>query len=638
MTFEQIRDNAVAEWKALEESGVPRIYVSTAAWGQHSEALKVFDRINEELGQKKIDARVLEVGSFGFCSVEPMVYIAKGNRPSMAYKNVTPEIASLLVTDYVIGDNPHPDLALCTIGKDKFDGIPDLTELTLYKSQVRIAMRNCGYINPGNINDYIANGGYSGLTTALKKTPEEVIQEISLSGLRGRGGAGFSTAAKWRACHDAPGSIKYLVCNANAGDPDAAGDCMLLESDPHSVLEGILIGAYAVESAHGYISINAGFKLAITRLKAALKQMQDSGLLGNNILETNFNFDIAIKDFADTFICGEETALIRSLEGKRGMPYSRPPYPSTSGLEGKPTVINNVETFANVSAILQKGPEWYRDYGTGQSKGTKIFTLSGKVMNKGIIEIPMGTTLRQIVYEIGGGIPNGNEFKAAQIGGPSGGCLSADALDIPIDYENLTTAGAVMGSSSIIVADSDVCMVDLCKHFQSFSYIQSCGECVLCREGTMQIFEVLKDITDGKGKSENIDILLELGEGLKLGSLCALGRTSPNPVTTAINNFREEFVAHIVRKRCPAKVCRKLISFHILGEKCQGCQKCVDVCPASAISGGKQMIHVIDQATCIKCGTCLDTCPSQFNSIVKVSGKQPSTPEKPIPVGSWGQS
>ena len=560
MTFEQMQRNAIAEREALEDSERPRIYIGTATCGRSSGALKVLDHLKAELSQRNIGAQVIEVGCIGCCYLEPLVYIAKRSRPRLAYSNVTPEIASQLVTDYIVNDNPRLDLAICSIGEGEVEDIPNLLELPMFKLQLRIALRNCGYIDPGNINQYVANGGYSGLARALGMTTEEVIEEISQSGLRGGGGAGFPTGTKWHLCQDAPSSEKYLICNAAEGDPAVYKDRLLLESDPHSVLEGMLIGAYAIGATCGYIYIPAEYTLAVDRLKTALKQMEDNELLGDDILGSNFSFNIEVKEGAGAFVCGEETALIRSLEGKRAMPYPRPPFPTTSGLRGKPTVVNNVETWANVSAILQKGAEWYAGYGTKQSKGTKILALAGKVKRPGLIEIPMGITLRQVVYDIGGGIPDGKDIKAVLIGGPTGGCLPESALDLPVDYENLTEHGAIMGSGSMIVADSDTCMVDLAKRFLSFTQTESCGKCVLCREGTVQMLEFLTDITEGRGKPKDIDLLLELSEGVKLGSLCALGGTAPNPVQTTIRYFREEYEAHIKKRQCPARVCKELIS------------------------------------------------------------------------------
>lgn len=566
MNFEQIQHDAIAEWSALENSEIPRIYIGTATCGCASGALEVLDHLAAELEQRNIDAHMIEVGCIGCCYLEPVVHIAKRGRPRVCYSCVTPEIVSQLITDYIVNDNPRPDLALCSMGKGEIDGIPNLAELPMFKPQVKIALRNCGYIDPGNINHYIANGGYSGLVRALKMSPEEVIDEVSKSGLRGRGGAGFPTGTKWRFCHDTPSSEKYLICNAHEGDPGTFLGRALLEGDPHSVLEGMLIGAYAIGATYGYIYTNTEYRLAITRFKTALKQMEDYGLLGDNILSSDFSFRIEVKEGTSDFIGGEETAMIRFLEGQRGMPYPRPPFPTASGLRGEPTNINNVETWANVSAILQKGAEWYASYGNQQSKGTKTFTLAGKVIHAGLIEVPMGITLRQIIYDIGGGIPDSRDFKAVQTGGPSGGWLPASALDIPVDYEHLTAAGSIMGSGSIIVADSDTCMIDLAKHCLSFTQAESCGECVLCREGTWQMLEILTDIAEGRGKPDDIDLLLELGEGIKLGSLCALGKTAPNPVLTTIRYFREEYEAHINKKLCPAKVCQKLISSHTLAE------------------------------------------------------------------------
>jgi NADH-quinone oxidoreductase subunit F len=638
MTFEEIKRNAVAEWEALERSEAPLIFIGSATCGRSSGALKLLEQLKAELEQRNLTARVIEVGCIGCCYLEPLVDIVKPGRPRICYIRVTPEILSSLITDYLVNDNPRIDLALCTIGNGKLDGLPTLSDLPMFKPQVRIALRNCGYIDPGNINHYIARGGYGGLVRALQMKPEIVIEEIRKSGLRGRGGAGFPTGIKWRVCRDAPGTEKYLICNADEGDPGAFMDRALLESDPHSVLEGMVIGAYAIGATHGYIYIRAEYPLAIVRLRTALKQMREYGFLGNNILGSNLSFDIEVKEGAGAFVCGEETALIRALEGKRGMPYPRPPFPATSGLWGKPTNINNVETWSNVSAILQNGAEWYASYGTEQSKGTKTFALAGKIARTGLIEVPMGITLREIIYDIGGGVPDGRDFKAVLTGGPSGGCLPASSLDLPVDFEHLTAAGSIMGSGGMIVTDSDTCMVDLAKYFLSFTQAESCGECVVCREGTAQMLAILTDITEGKGKRKDIDLLLELGEVVKLGSLCALGGTAPNPVLTTIRYFKDEYEAHIKEKRCPAKVCRKLVSFYIMPERCQGCLICMRNCPVEAIAGDRQMIHVIDQRKCTRCGTCLDLCPPRFSAVVKVSGERPLTPGKPVPVGSWSKT
>jgi len=501
------------------------------------------------------------------------------------------------------------------------------------KPQVRIILRNCGFIDPENINHYIANEGYSGLVKALKMTPEAIIEEIKKSGLRGRGGAGFSTGQKWDSCRTAPGGEKYIICNADEGDPGAFMNRALLEGDPHSVLEGIVIGAYAIGANQGYIYCRAEYPLALERLRLALHQMEECGLIGDNILDSGFNFHIKIKEGAGAFVCGEETALMASIEGKRGMPRPRPPFPAISGLWGKPTNINNVETWANAALILQRGSEWYAQYGSERSKGTKTFALVGKVELTGLIEVPLGITLGEIIYDIGGGILKGKGFKAVQTGGPSGGCLPASMLNSPVDYESLTAAGSIMGSGGMIVADEDTCMVDLTKYFLSFTQAESCGKCPPCRVGTRQMLGILERITQGEGKPGDIEQLEKLANTVKQSALCGLGQTAPNPVLTTIRYFRDEYEAHINEKRCPALVCKDLISFYILPDKCQGCMICLRNCPVEAISGGKRLVHVIDQDKCVKCGTCLDVCPPRFAAVAKVSGEQIEVPQQPTPIG-----
>jgi len=462
--------------------------------------------------------------------------------------------------------------------------------------------------------------------------PGGVISEVKNSGLRGRGGAGFTTGVKWQFCHDAPGDIKYVICNADEGDPGAFMDRALLEGDPHSVLEGMLIGAYAIGATEGYIYIRAEYPLAIKRLRVAIEQMNGYGLLGDNILGSGFNFHLKVKEGAGAFVCGEETALMASIEGGRGMPRSRPPFPAQYGLWGKPTNINNVETWSNVSAILQKGANWYSSYGTEKSKGTKNFSLAGKVVRTGLIEVPMGITLREIVYDIGGGIPGGKSLKAVQTGGPSGGFIPADLIDLPVDYESLTQAGSIMGSGGMVVIDEDTCMVDMTRFFLTFTQAESCGKCIPCRWGTKQMLDILDDITNGKGRPGDIELLQELAESVKDGSLCGLGQTAPNPVITTIRYFRHEYEAHINERRCPALACTELISFYIDPDKCQGCGICLRACPTDAISGGKRMVHIIDQSKCIRCGTCLEVCPTRFSALLKVSGEEVPVPSEPVAV------
>ncbi len=560
MKFDKIRSRAIAEWEALEKSTKPRILVGAGTCGQAAGAMTVLEAINAALAKHKIKAIVTQVGCIGLCYTEPLINIIKPGRPQIYYGDVTPELAAQLIEDYLVNDNPRPDLALGTVGGDGVEGIPQFFELPMLKPQVRIALRNCGIIDPQDINQYIARDGYSGLVRALGMKPEEVLEEVKKSGLRGRGGAGFPTGMKWEFCRKSPGTLKYVICNADEGDPGAFMDRSLLEGDPHAVLEGILIGAYAIGSSEGYIYIRAEYPLAIERLKLALSQMEDYGLLGDKILGSNFSFHLKIKQGAGAFVCGEETALMASIEGKRGTPRSRPPFPAQSGLWGKPTNINNVETWGNVSAILQKGAEWYSGYGSEKSKGTKTFALAGKIVRTGLIEVPMGIQLKDIIYGIGGGIPDGKRFKAVQTGGPSGGCLPASLLNLPVDYESLIQAGSIMGSGGMVVMDEDTCMVDIARYFLSFTQSESCGKCVPCRMGTKQMLGVLEDITNGKGKMEDIDLLLSLGKQINAGSLCGLGQTAPNPALTTIRYFRHEYEEHIKKHHCRAAVCPGLVS------------------------------------------------------------------------------
>jgi len=632
MTFEEMRSQAIAEWEALEHSDKPHILIGSATCGRAAGAGPVLEAIKSTLAQHNLEAVITQVGCIGLCYTEPLVDIVKPGQPRICYHAVTPEIIPQLIEDYIINDNPRPDLALGTIGDGSIEGIPRLFEIPMLKPQVRIALRNCGIIDPEDIKQYIAHGGYSGLVKALGMTPEEVIEEVKKSGLRGRGGAGFPTGLKWEFCRKSPGTTKYLICNADEGDPGAFMDRSLLESDPHSVLEGFLIGAYAIGATDGYIYVRAEYPLAIERLRIALRQMAEYGLLGDNILGSSFSLHIKIKEGAGAFVCGEETALMASIEGKRGMPRPRPPFPAQSGLWGKPTNINNVETWANVSAILQHSGDWYAGYGTEKSKGTKTFALAGKINRTGLIEVPMGITLHEIVYGIGGGIPDNKEFKAVQTGGPSGGCLPASMLDLPVDYESLAQAGAIMGSGGMVVMDEETCMVDVARYFLSFIQAESCGKCVPCRMGTKQMLDILQNVCNGEGRKEDIDLLLDLCESIKAGSLCALGGTAPNPVLTTLRYFRDEYEAHINEQRCPALACTNLITYYILPDKCQGCGICLRDCPSEAISGGKRLVHIIDQNKCTKCGTCLDVCPDRFSAVIKVSGEELEVPGEPVPV------
>jgi NADH:ubiquinone oxidoreductase subunit F (NADH-binding)/ferredoxin/(2Fe-2S) ferredoxin len=594
--------------------------------------MAVMEIIDKELSRLGIEAIVTQVGCIGLCYAEPIVDIIKPNQPRISYGSVTPQIVVQLVEDYIVNDNPRPDLALGTIGEGGIEGIPRLFELPVLKPQVRLSLRNCGHIDPAEIKQYVANDGYAGFARALEMAPEEIIGEISKSGLRGRGGAGASTGFKWERLWEAQGDEKYIICNADEGDPGAFMDRALLEGDPHAVLEGMLIGAYATGANYAYIYCRAEYPLAIERLERALDQMRECGLLGDNILGSDFSLEIAVKEGAGAFVCGEETALIASIEGKRGMPRSRPPFPAVSGLWGKPTNVNNVETWASVSAILQKGAEWYASFGTEKSKGTKTFALAGKIVHTGLIEVPMGIPLGDIVNKIGGGIVDSKQLKSVLTGGPSGGCLPATMLDLPVDYENLAEAGSIVGSGGMLVADEDTCMVDMARFFLAFVQNESCGKCVPCRVGTGEMLKILERITRGEGQSTDVERLEQLSGLVKSTSLCALGGTAPNPVLTTIRYFRDEYEAHIEEKRCPALVCNDLISYYILPDKCEACGICLRECPVQAITGDKRMVHIIDQEKCTKCNTCLSVCPERFRAVVKVSGEAPEVPSQLVPV------
>lgn len=632
MSFDEIRNQALSENEARQKSDKPRIFVGTATCGRAAGAMGVVDAIEKEISAKGLNATVMQVGCIGMCYAEPIIDILKPGHPRVTYSRVTPEMIPQLLEDYLVNDNPRPDLAMGTIGEATEPDIPKLFELPVLKSQVRLATRNCGHLDPTDIKQYIANDGYSGFSRALEMTQEDLIEEVKGSGLRGRGGAGFSTGTKWGFMLASKNDKKYIICNADEGDPGAFMDRSLLEGDPHAVLEGMLIGAYAMGANEGYIYCRAEYPLAIERLGIALDQMAELNLIGDNILGSDFSLNIHIKEGAGAFVCGEETALMASIEGKRGMPRSRPPFPAVSGLWGKPTTINNVETWANISAILQKGAEWYAAYGTETSKGTKTFALTGKIANTGLIEVPLGITLGEIINEIGGGIADNKQFKAVQTGGPSGGCLPASLIDLKVDYESLAQAGSIVGSGGMVVADEDTCMVDIARFFLTFVQNESCGKCVPCRVGTRQMLQIMERITSGDGREGDIEALEQLAGLIKSTSLCALGGTAPNPVLTTLRYFRDEFEAHIKEKRCPALACTKLVSYYIVPEKCQGCQICFRACPVEAITGGKRLVHVIDQDKCTKCNTCLNVCPERFGAVVKMSGDTPEVSEELVPV------
>ena len=616
--FQGIKEQAQSQWRGLWRDR-PVIMVGAATCGRAAGALEVLGAIKDELKKHGLNYPVIEVGCIGHCYAEPIVTISKPGYPPICYGQVNPVIAQRLIREFVLGDNPCLEFVLGALEKN--DLVPSFADFPRARFEQKVILKNCGYIDPEKIEHYIAGGGYSSLAKALQLKPEEVIAQVKKSGLRGRGGAGFSTGGKWEICRNAKGKPKYLVCNGDEGDPGAFMDRAILESDPHSVIEGMLIAAYAIGARYGYIYVRAEYPLAVQRTHLALRQARKLKLLGKNILTSDFSFDIKLFQGSGAFVCGEETALIASLEGKAGAPNYRPPYPATSGLYGKPTVVNNVKTLAYLRHIIQDGANKFASIGTEESKGTAVFALAGKVVNTGLAEVPMGTTLRQVIFDVGSGIKEGKRFKAVQIGGPSGGCLPESTLDLPIDFNSLTAAGAMMGSGGMIVLDEDDCMVEIARYFLEFTQRESCGKCTFCRLGTKQMLEVLDEFTKGKGKIEDLDMLHQLAEDVKAGSLCGLGRTAPNPVLSTLRFFHDEYEAHIKEGRCPALMCRDLIAYYIIPEKCERtCDACVGTCTVEAISSHPtKRYKIIDQTKCVKCGTCLKSCPPQYQAVVRLS-------------------
>ena len=576
-----------------------------------SESDVIVEKMKKELEYRNLDedVQVVITGCFGFCEKGPIVKMLPDNT---FYTEVKPSNVTEIIDEHIIKGRKVESLLY--VDPNKGTAEPDSKHMDFYKKQIRIALRNCGFINPEVIDEYIAANGYEALGKCLEDyTPEQTIDIIKQSGLRGRGGGGFPTGLKWGFAAKSKGDQKYVVCNADEGDPGAFMDRSILEGDPHSVLEAMAICGYTMGADEGLIYIRAEYPLAIERLQIAIKQAREYGLLGKDILGTGFNFDIKLKLGAGAFVCGEETALIHSMEGLRGEPTIKPPFPAESGYNGKPTNVNNVETFANIPAIINKGAEWFASIGTEKSTGTKVFALAGKINNVGLIEVPMGTTLREVIFEIGGGIKDGKKFKAVQTGGPSGGCLTEKHLDTPIDFDNLLAVGSMMGSGGMIVMDEDDCMVSMAKFYLEFTVEESCGKCAPCRIGNKRLFETLEKITQGKGTEADLDLLRNMSHVIKDTSLCGLGQTSPNPVLSTLDNFWDEYIDHVKDKKCIAGQCKSLLQYNIIADDCVGCTACARVCPVGCIAGEKKEVHIIDQSICIKCGACMDKC--KFNAI-----------------------
>jgi NADH:ubiquinone oxidoreductase subunit F (NADH-binding)/(2Fe-2S) ferredoxin len=625
--FAKKRQEALAEWDRLANSTVPLVYIGSGTCGRAAGALEVADAAKKTLARLGVKGEIIQVGCIGPCYLEPLMDLKVPGQPRISYGNVTPESAARILESSLVRMDPVPGLAVGHFGDDgqAVDGIPRFYDLPMMKPQVRLVLRNCGIVDPENINHYIARDGYQGLANALAMGPEAVIAVVKEAGVRGRGGAGFPTFKKWEICRGAPGSPKYMICNVSEGDPGAFMNRSLIEGDPHSVLEGLLIAGFAIGATHGYVYINSDYRLAIARLRKAALDMEACGLLGKGVLGTPFDFDLTIKEGAGAFVCGEETAQICSIEGRRGMPRSRPPFPAIEGLFGKPTIINNVETLGSLPNILRNGAQWYKGFGVQGNTGTKTFSLVGAIRRPGLIEVPLGIKLRQIIQDIGGG--SWKPFKAVQTGGPSGGCLSEEFLDTPVEYEKMTAAGSIMGSGGMIVIDENTCVVDLALYFLHFTQKESCGKCSPCRVGTYHMANILERIAAGQGEPEDLARLQNLAETVARTSLCGLGQTAPNPVLTTLRYFRSEYLAHVTEKFCRAGVCKDLIEYRIDPLKCNGCRQCVAVCPTDAISGACAERHTIDQLRCIKCKACHEVCrhdPLAADAVVV--GPRRSTP------------
>lgn len=610
------RESAKKRWSEFSESDKPRILVGAATCGRAAGALDVMEEFKKELSAAGISDKVelVETGCLGLCYAEPLVEIRACGTPSVLYSNVSPKDVAKLVKEHVVGGNAVREKAEAVMSDAEYDGIVPFKKHPMVELQKRVVLRNCGVINPDDFGHYLARGGYEGLERAFSMSPEDVIEEMKKSGLRGRGGAGFPTGMKWSFARASKSDEKYIICNADEGDPGAFMDRSVLEGDPHAIVEGLMIAGYAIGAQHAYIYVRSEYPLAIERLKTAIKQAEEAGLLRKK-LENGFEFEIKIKKGSGAFVCGEETSLMASIEGVRAMPRPKPPFPANSGLFKKPTNINNVETLAATSSIMRMGADKYAAFGSEKSRGTKTFSLAGKIKRTGLIEVELGIKLGDIVNKIGGGCTDGKNFKAVQTGGPSGGCLTKEHFDLPVDYENLAAVGSIIGSGGMVVMNEDSCMVEVAKYFVNFTENESCGKCVPCRMGTQHLHRILEKITSGHGEEGDIERLKKIAQTMKESSLCGLGQTAPNPILTTLRYFGDEYKAHIEEKKCPALACSKLVVYAVERDKCKGCTLCERACPTGAISGGLKKPHSIDASKCISCGACFQTC--KFGAITR---------------------
>ncbi len=614
--YDELKKNAVARINIDRDKTV--VMVGTATCGVAAGALDVKDVFEKEINDKQISARVMEVGCIGHCYAEPLVVIAKPGFPPIAYSKVDEGLVNRLVSDFLLNDDPCYEYALAALAPN--DEFPTFQDYPRGASEEKLILEHCGLIDPDDIDQYISVGGYGALCKALITPPEDILQEIKKSGLRGRGGAGFPAGTKWESAMRTDSDQKYVICNGDEGDPGAFMDRNILESNPHQVIEGLIIAAYTIGASEGYFYIRAEYPLAVKRIEKAIEQARDKGLLGNSVLNSNFGFELKVFQGSGAFVCGESSALVESMEGKTGMPQTRPPRLAQSGFRGKPTVLNNVKTFCYVPYIVNNGADRFREIGSDNSPGTAVFSIVGKVVSSGLAEVPMGITLRQLIYEVADGIPNDKMFKAVQIGGPSGGCLPESTLDIPVDYDSLDSAGAIMGSGGLVVLDEDDCMVSVARFFQDFTQHESCGKCTFCRLGTKHLLDILTGICSGEGDETTLAELQELAEDVRDGSLCNLGKTAPNPVLTTLRYFHDEYKAHIFEKRCPALVCKELIAYYIEPKKCSKlCNACVGSCPTEAIYTRDDGLKAIDQEKCVKCDNCLKACPPEYLAVIKLS-------------------